>query len=126
MLALRLIQQSAIVEGLGIFRPQRDRLVEILQRLVVAALLTVDDAAAQISRRIRGIDRQGLVVVGKRQIELVDLAVDKRAIGIGLRIIGIETDRFVEIGQRLFSAAGFAINRSRACCRPVDRRDAPR
>jgi hypothetical protein len=32
----------------------------------VAALLAIDHAAAQIGRRIRGVERQGLVVIGER------------------------------------------------------------
>src|SRR5215472_14251423 len=111
-MALALIQESAIVMGLGIFRLQPDRFVEILKRLVVASLLAVDDAAADIGRGIRRVDRQRLVLIGQRLIALVDPAVYKRAIGIGLRVIGIEADRLVEVGQRLLGPAGFAIDRT--------------
>src|SRR5262249_51220406 len=98
--------------GLGIFRLQPDRFVEILKRLVVASLLAVDDAAADIGRGIRRVDRQRLVLIGQRLIELVDPAVYKRAIGIGLRVIGVEADRLVEVGQRLLGPTGFAIDRT--------------
>ena len=75
------------------------------------ALLPIDDAAAEIGRRVGGVDRQRLVVVGKRQIELAGLAVEQAAIGIGLRVIGIEADRLVEIGERVLRyAPGTAAN----------------
>jgi hypothetical protein len=63
VLALALIKQPAIIESLGIFRLQPDGLVEILKRLVVTALLAVNNAAADISGRVRRVERQRLVLV---------------------------------------------------------------
>src|SRR5437764_15419640 len=72
VLALALIQEAAIIKSLGIFRLQPDGFVEILKRLVVTALLAVNNAAADIGGRVRGVDRQRLVLIGKRLIEFVE------------------------------------------------------
>src|ERR1700728_1379188 len=112
VLLAALIEQAAIVIGVGIVGLERDCLVEIGERLVGVTLPAIDDAAADISGRIIGVDGQRLVVVGKRQVETVGLAIDQGAIGVGLCVIGIETDCLVEIGERLIVAAGFAVDRS--------------
>src|SRR6266700_2645237 len=112
VLILALIQQTAIVIGLGIVGTKRDGPVEILQRLLRLLLRLVDEAAAEIGRRVIGIERDRAFVVGHRLVEPPGLAVDQPAIGVGLPIIGVEADRLVEIGERLFGLAGLRQHRA--------------
>ena len=109
---LALIEQAAVVIGLRVVGPDRDRLVEIVERVERLLLLPVDDAAADIGGRVVRIERQRLVVVGEREIELAGLAVDQRAVGVGLGVVRIEADRLVEVGERLLIAAGLAEHRA--------------
>src|SRR5271168_4209169 len=56
VLALALIEQAAIVISFGIVRLQRNRFVEIAERLARFTLFAIDDAAAEITRRIRRVE----------------------------------------------------------------------
>ena len=69
MLALPLIEQAAIVVRLGVVGLERDRLVEVVERLRAVPLLAVHDAAAEIGRRVGAIERERPVIVGEREIE---------------------------------------------------------
>ena len=111
VLTLALIQETAIVVGLGVIGTKRDRLVEVGERLNLVALLPMDDPAAEIGGGVIAVDTQRLVVVGQRQFELAALAVQKAAVGVGLRVIRIEADRFVEIRERRVRIAGIRKHR---------------
>ena len=112
MLALALIEQATIVIILRHVGLQRDRLVEVLQRLDQLAFLALDQAASQIGGRVTCVDRDRLVVVGEGEIKPAGMPVDQRAVGVGLGIIRIETDRLVEIGERLGVLSGLSKDRA--------------
>ena len=76
MLTLPLIEQAAIVVRLGVVGLERDRLVEVVERLRAVPLLAVDDAAAEIGRRVGAVERKRPVVVGEREIELARVPID--------------------------------------------------
>ena len=119
VLMLALIEQAAIIIGLRVVGFSAIALLKSASDWALRPCFAVDDAAAEIGRRIRAIDRQRLVVIGERQIELTGLPIEQRPVGVGLRVIGIETDRLVEIGQRLLVHPA-SPRPSRACCRPAD------
>ena len=108
VLVLRLVEQAAVVIGLGVVGTDRDRLVEIGERRHALGLLAVDDAAADVGDRIIGVDRERAIVVGERAVELLGLAIDQAAVGVGLRVVRIEADGLVEVGERLLVTAGAA------------------
>src|SRR5437762_11117127 len=112
MLLFALVEQGAIVIGLGIVGAKADRLVEILQRFAGLLHCLVNHAPAKIGGGVAGIEGDGTIVISHCLIETVGLAVDQRAIGEGLATIGIETDRLVEIGERLLGLAGLRQNRA--------------
>ena len=77
VLALRLVEEPAIVEGLRVGRVQLDRHVVVGERQVELALLPIDAAAPDIGGGIVRVDLDGAAVIGlavrgRRHLEVHD------------------------------------------------------
>ncbi len=100
VLALRLIEQAALVVGLPAARRHLDGAVVIVERFKSSALRAKNLAAAEIGGRIILIDRHRFVVVGERGVELLHLPMHLPAVREGLCVVRIDGDGLVEVGER--------------------------
>ena len=107
VIAFALIDEAPRMEGLGAFRIEPDRKIEIGARGVEIALNPLEIGAAEIGRRMIWVGRDGGVEWSMAGFGAVDLAIGERAI-CQRRGVGRYFDCLVEIGDHLGDLPIFA------------------
>ena len=95
------VGDAAVDQGVHLLRVELQRLVEIVDRRLVLALLgVVEDAAVDVGRRVLGRELDRLAVILERLVGLADAVIGDAALQMGEGLPRRQPQRLAEVGDR--------------------------